>query len=372
MQKTDIDNKVSKYDILSYCIKNTIPFAIYRLPNTKDSVLIISEKSQQINLNDFPKAFNKNTFIIAPFEIKKDLATIIKADYIIKKDYIRKKTSEKIKSIKQETELKKTKQFFAEFSDYQKQFTQIMNAIDNKTINKAVLSRIIHKKDVPKSLALSTYNSLCSTYPKAYVFMYYTAYTGLWLGASPELLLNINRGKAKTVSLAGTLKQDTNNNWTNKEIEEQAFVSDFIVDTLSNNGITDIITKGPETIEAGNIIHLKTNYSFNINQLNCSLGNFILSLYPTPAVCGMPKEKSFDIICSSEKHNRECYAGFIGFIDKTNINLFVNIRCMKFTDNGINVFVGGGITKDSNVDKEWNETNLKSNTLLDIINLSLI
>jgi isochorismate synthase len=89
----------------------------------------------------------------------------------------------------------------------------------------------------------------------------------------------------------------------------------------------------------------------------------IFDLHPTPAVCGIPKEKSLELILQTEKHNREFYAGFIGPLDNDNAQLFVNLRCMKLTSKWATYFAGGGLTAQSEAEAEWEETCLKLKTL---------
>jgi isochorismate synthase len=90
-------------------------------------------------------------------------------------------------------------------------------------------------------------------------------------------------------------------------------------------------------------------------------------LHPTSAVCGMPKEPSKDYIQENEGFDREYFSGFLGpvnLLEETNI--FVNLRCMKVMPHHATLFAGAGIIVNSNPEKEWNETEIKMQTLLDI------
>ena len=112
------------------------------------------------------------------------------------------------------------------------------------------------------------------------------------------------------------------------------------------------------------------------------LQKLIYTLHPTPAVCGLPKIEAMQFILDNESFNREFYTGFLGELNKEvkvqprtgklNIenraftynkrasHLFVNLRCMQIKDNELKIYVGGGITKDSVSNKEWEETLTKS------------
>ncbi|MDP4184710.1 MAG: chorismate-binding protein, partial [Bacteroidota bacterium] len=82
----------------------------------------------------------------------------------------------------------------------------------------------------------------------------------------------------------------------------------------------------------------------------------------------LPKNKSKEIILQTEKHDREFYSGFLGKIGvEQKTDLFVNLRCMKILPEHFQLFAGGGLTIDSECDKEWEETNQKIQTLLSVI-----
>ncbi|MBL4643762.1 MAG: chorismate-binding protein, partial [Flavobacteriaceae bacterium] len=48
-------------------------------------------------------------------------------------------------------------------------------------------------------------------------------------------------------------------------------------------------------------------------------------------------------------------------------HLFVNLRCMEINNTEVSIYVGGGITKESNSEKEWEETVAKSTIMLKVL-----
>jgi isochorismate synthase len=90
-------------------------------------------------------------------------------------------------------------------------------------------------------------------------------------------------------------------------------------------------------------------------------------LHPTPAVSGTPRKDALDWIRSEEKHERQFYAGIIGSMDEHSMNLYVNLRCAQIIGSDIYLYVGGGFTADSIPEKEWEETENKSKTLLNLL-----
>jgi isochorismate synthase len=105
-------------------------------------------------------------------------------------------------------------------------------------------------------------------------------------------------------------------------------------------------------------------------ELNTDFKSFDLvkALHPTPAICGLPKEEALRFILENENYDRKYYAGFLGEWNKANqSDLFVNLRCLEVENEKVNLYVGCGITKDSNPEKEFIETENKSMTMRNIL-----
>src|SRR5690606_3892745 len=137
---------------------------------------------------------------------------------------------------------------------------------------------------------------------------------GLWLGATPETLVNIDGQRLTTMSLAGTQKYNgtLEVNWTSKELNEQQLVTDFIVHSLhpeTSGSVGNISLGKPETVKDGNLVHLKTTISATFNS-KINFKQLLTNLHPTPAVCGLPKDAAKQFILKNENYNREFYTGF--------------------------------------------------------------
>jgi isochorismate synthase len=203
---------------------------------------------------------------------------------------------------------------------------------------------------------------------------------GTWLGASPELLLSLSDYTLSTVALAGTQGYSAGLplsavRWGAKEMEEQALVSDYIRQFFHQLGLPQFIEDGPRTVSAGNVAHLQTRFEIKLAPVQLlHLANQILNeLHPTSAVCGMPKQEALSFILKNEKYHRAFYSGFLGPIHmQQQSELFVNLRCMQLKRDRAVLYVGAGITQDSTPELEWEETVLKSNTLLAILEPDLV
>ncbi len=237
-----------------------------------------------------------------------------------------------------------------------------VEAIENGAFQKVVLSRkeVIELSNFD---LIVTFKKLLKNYTNAFVYVWFHPKVGLWLGATPETLLQVTSNQFTTMALAGTqvYKGITDVVWQEKELQEQQFVSDFIINNLKK--VTQNLQKlATETVKAGSLLHLKTVITGGLNQQE--LKNIINVLHPTPAVCGFPKKKAKDFILTNENYHRGFYTGFLGELNvKDSSSLFVNLRCMNVDKNSATIYVGGGITKDSNPEKEYEETVSKSKTM---------
>jgi isochorismate synthase len=250
-----------------------------------------------------------------------------------------------------------------------------MAYIDAVELKKIVVSRVTDFALPDGFDPLSTFDQLCQRYPHAFVSLVAIPRVGTWIGASPETLLRVGKTGLKTVALAGTQARPQSNNldevtWGSKEIEEQALVSDYIRDFFLRAGVSEVIEKGPRTVTAGTVIHLKTTFEIHLeSDARFALANRILNeLHPTSAVCGMPKDKALAFIREHEGYDRRFYSGFLGpvHIDGRS-DLFVNLRCMELDERIAWLYVGGGVTADSDPEAEWQETMLKAQTLLSVL-----
>ena len=99
------------------------------------------------------------------------------------------------------------------------------------------------------------------------------------------------------------------------------------------------------------------------------LGSVMLKLlHPTSAICGMPREESIAFLKTTESFDRSFYSGYLGPVNFENkTTLFVNLRCMQWCGQKAILYAGAGVTIDSIPEKEWEETELKMNTLLQVI-----
>ena len=245
--------------------------------------------------------------------------------------------------------------------EYEAKLGKVIEFIKENQLSKLVISRRKVFDFEEKKINLSqTFLNLCKSYPNAFVY-FFIKDGKCWIGAFSELLGKFDKktSEFETMSLAGTLP--ANETWTAKEIEEQKPVTDFIKNILKNYSSE---VEQSETYDhiSGNIKHLRTDFEAKI--MSEDLENLISELHPTPAVCGIPKDLCKSAIEKFESHPRNFYAGYIKVETEKNVQYFVNLRCAEFFENACLIYVGGGITAESSPEKEWRETELKSEAIL--------
>ena len=227
---------------------------------------------------------------------------------------------------------------------------------------KTVISRVICGKTHKSWTTVA--QQYFSAFPDTFRALYYTPLTGGWLVASPELLLAATDGNIETMSLAGTRKcSEGIHAWDQKNVEEQDYVTRFIVDCFRSSGIMSEVGDA-ESVKFGNIEHLchriKGVYTGKLLPL-------IHALSPTPALAGEPRERAVADIARIEEHDRKCYGGYIGIKKNDTVTVYANLRCLNFDGENYCIYAGGGITRDSVPEKEWEETENKSRYLRSLL-----
>ncbi|MDD2284008.1 MAG: aminodeoxychorismate synthase component I [Paludibacter sp.] len=186
-----------------------------------------------------------------------------------------------------------------------------------------------------------------------------------FLVLSPETFIQIHKGEIKTFPMKGTIDatlpdaerkilQDE------KEMAEHATIVDLLRNDLSmvaeNVRVTRyryverINTIQKDLLQVSSEItgRLPENY-------HDQLGDILFKLLPAGSICGAPKAKTLEIIRQAEDYDRGFYTGVCGYFDGENLDSAVMIRFMEQTDNGLVYKSGGGITFQSELDKEYEE-----------------
>jgi isochorismate synthase len=367
-----LKNKITFTNAINICLGKNIHFVAYKLPGEKGISIIIQTNPEIKPLEKLDQQLPTKGFLIAPFHRDNNEAWLIKPDIVLTED-IQTCDLERLNALPSKP-AKLPDRGFPPDTGKEEYIQQIRESIENikeGAFEKVVLSRVKSVKGNFTGRLPAIFETLCATYPNAFVYLFFVE-GQCWTGATPEPFICSSPEGLKTVSLAGTRpfreKDMDISNWNNKELQEQEYVTLHIEKILKNFNILHFRKTGPYVARAGNVLHLRTDFTFPVDTIGNRLPSLIAALHPTPAVCGMSTGKAMDFIKNAEKHDRGYYAGFLGPVGfPDGIRLYVNLRCLKVFDDRLVLYIGGGITLDSVPEEEWEETEIKAETLLSVL-----
>lgn len=346
----------SFFNEISGFYDSNLPFVVFRKPND----IVITSYVQNSKELYYLNSFEEQGFVFAPFN-RSEKSIIFPTDKC-------KMLTSKILD-QNDLEIGSNNPNFKVTSNEKSKENHIklvqkgIDFIKEGNVKKVVLSRK-ETLECNNFDMINTLKKMLNSYKNAFVYLWYHPTIGLWMGATPERLINVSNHKFKTMALAGTqlYKKLANVVWKVKEQQEQQFVTDFIIENIKES-ICNIKLSVPYTVKAGNLVHIRTDISGDLKSSNL-LGNLIVALHPTPAVCGLPKDKAIDFILENENYNRAYYSGYLGALNIDNsTNLFVNLRCMQLCNSMASIYIGGGITINSIAENEWKETVSKAEVM---------
>lgn len=359
-----LNNTSTLFKTITNSLQQEKPFVTFRKPLSKQ-VTLYTQNDTQLH---FLKNFTQSGFVFALFDSHKN-TIFFNEEFCEITSYLLddEKANNNISELPYKSNNDK--------SSKEKHINLVKKGIHfiiNNSIKKIVLSRkeIVTVTDFN---VITSFKKLLHNYPNAFIYCWYHPKVGLWLGATPETLIQTKENSFKTMALAGTqIYKNTNDViWQNKEKLEQEFVTEYIVKNLNELQI-EVKQTNPFTIKAGSLLHICTELSGKLTTSN-TLGQIIKALHPTPAVCGLPKGIAKQFIVDNEAYNREFYTGYLGELNCKNdtsqkqTSLFVNLRCMQVENNSVSLYIGGGITKDSIPEKEYIETVAKADIMKKVL-----
>ena len=418
-------------------------FALYRLPHQEQVTLVAQTAGEPMELPSFEALNGQSGFVVAPFSIsskcpliliRPDVVTVsglytlcIPAVYNLYSGRIQSVYSRNTSCIQPEynryTYSDDFQRFFAALEDGR--FRKlVLSRCAEQPIEKEMLTCSCAEQPIEKEMLtcscaeqpiekevltgrsaeqpveneapspLSLFQKACRMYPRLFVSLVYTPQSGLWLTATPEILLEGDGRQWRTIALAGTMKlkddelrgEGESLTWSTKNIQEQRYVATYLKDCLEPFA-SDIREEGPRTVRAANLVHLRSDFTFTLFNY-ARVGTLLQALHPTPAVCGLPKDDAFRFILDNEHTPRQYYSGFMGplnlppsthvlpststhvlpststhVLPPTSTHLYVSLRCMQITSTHYRMYAGGGLLKDSIEEQEWQETEAKLETM---------
>lgn len=382
-------------------------FAVYRLPNQTECTLVVQHEGDPEELHSPSELNGRSGYVVAPFAVtEREPLLLIRADEVVRiplftsdMSKMLELTSERLRGLVRSLngegerifeglvsekvegrpsseslrcqEQKQPREQASAKLRYHIDFANFHAHLLTGEFQKIVLSRCSYEPLPVGVSPLQLFQKACERYPRMFVTLVSTRRSGLWLMATPEILLEGSGRLWRTIALAGTMEipeQQQTPDWSTKNIQEQRFVATYITECLeqfllgeaaADDFSHDIDEDGPYTTQAANVLHLRSDFNFSLPE-HARIGNLLRRLHPTPAVCGLPKQQTFDFIRRNESISRSYYSGFTGplFLNGET-HLFVSLRCMQIAADGCHLYAGGGLLRDSVEEQEWQETESK-------------
>lgn len=358
-----------------------ISFAYYRLPYAGNYTLMVQNEGEPRQLASFAELDGLSGFVLAPFVVTDDCPVLI-----IRPDRVEERLVPACSGNDRDCELLPDGlTVSSNRATYAADFAACHSCLVSGEFSKIVLARSADVETSSDIDAEELFLRACRMYPRMFVVLVSTPQSGIWLAATPEILLDGSRDRWRTIALAGTMslsdcQLDFDNPpsqtpdyatpgifWDTKNIQEQRYVATYISESLKPFA-TCCNEEGPRTVRAGNLVHLRSDFNFGLAE-GVNIGNVIDALHPTPAVCGLPKEATCSAIVNDEHTDRKYYSGFMGPLSADgDTHLYVSLRCMQIIDkHHCRLYAGGGLLKDSVEDMEWHETEAKMETMLRLL-----
>ncbi|MFZ4515282.1 MAG: isochorismate synthase [Acidimicrobiia bacterium] len=246
-----------------------------------------------------------------------------------------------------------------------------LQAIDADEITKVVLAReAMVGADAPFDAA-QILQRLEAQNPACMIFAHATS-DGVFLGASPELLVARTGTRVFSRPMAGTVPRATSVAAddamdaalrTLKHEHEHALVVDAVCAALRAEGVV-VESAAPEVVHLPTLAHLATAVTGTATDSVSAL-DLARALHPTPAVGGTPANAALAFIAAHEGFARNCYAGPVGWVDSEGDGAFaVALRCAEIRGTTARLIAGAGIVAGSEPESEWAETQAKLEPML--------
>lgn len=190
-------------------LQKGMAFVRYSLPESTESTTLISYHPQSFqDLNTLANT-EEEGFVFAPFVADKAFPVwYYKTDDILNESTDNQNIIDYLSGL---ADRKKRSPVYPEStpkSEYYSAFNTYLFALNSGRLDKAILSKIVtHPKS--KTSPLAIYTKLVETYPTAFVYMINLPSGELWMGATPERLIEQDKQGIKTMALAGTQQLDS-------------------------------------------------------------------------------------------------------------------------------------------------------------------
>jgi len=236
-------------------------------------------------------------------------------------------------------------------------------------LEKVVLARDLIAKNSQAIEPRNLIAFLAKNYPSTWVFL-----VANLIGATPELLVRLNKSLVTSRILAGTIRKSGDEAKdlglaaslakSSKDLEEHEYAVRSVADALSPFCSSTNVPESPFVLHLANVMHLATDVTGVLTDSAIPVDIFALiaSLHPSAAVCGTPTNVANSVIDELEDMNRGRYAGPVGWIDaRGDGEIGIALRTGELSEDlkTMRIFSGCGIVAGSNPEDEFAESQAK-------------
>jgi anthranilate synthase component 1 len=223
------------------------------------------------------------------------------------------------------------------------------------------------------------YRALRSINPSPYMF--YLNFDGFVIfGASPEVMVKVEKGKALLRPIAGTRPRGKNAE------EDEALARELLADEkeraehimlvdLGRNDLGRVAKPGTVKVSRMMDIEMYSHVMHIVSEVTAELPDGVDSIdvikatFPAGTVSGAPKVRAMEIIEEIEPDRRNHYAGLVGYFSYSgNFDSCIAIRTAAVVGKKLYLQAGAGIVYDSVPEREYDETIAKARAIFEAIN----
>jgi menaquinone-specific isochorismate synthase len=244
---------------------------------------------------------------------------------------------------------------------------EAVSRINSGDLEKVVLARDLVAESAAPVDPRWPLARLAENYPRCWTF----CVDGL-LGATPELLVRLERGLVTSRVLAGTIRRTGDDAHdlalaaslarSSKDLEEHEYAVRSVASALRRFCSSMNVPETPFVLHLANVMHLATDVTGVAAEPPSSLA-LAAALHPTAAVCGTPTEAAAALIAEIEGMNRGRYAGPVGWMDAAGDGEWgIALRCARIDPDDparLRLFAGCGIVAGSDPEAELGESAAK-------------
>ena len=249
---------------------------------------------------------------------------------------------------------------------YQSGVIKIREAISRGDVYQVNLCRVLSHPISNEQSILGLANELATANPAPHSVVISLPDLEI-VSASPELFIKRYGDDLLSSPIKGTGKNEA-------EILEKDRAENIMIVDLVRHDLSQVCEMGSIQVprlmgveKHPGLVHLVSDVSGKLRR-NISWGEIFSAISPAGSVSGAPKIAALEIIKELEPVERGPYCGGIGWImgDKCEIAVGIRTFWRDFKSDQIYFGTGAGITWGSDPLKEWNETVLKANRLINI------